>query len=146
MQIVDEGKQRAIVIKKEGFPDAVVWNPWREKAAGMADFGNDEYKVGLCLNHAAASNHPSIMYIFAAMLNVHSDTADMNKLYGCFREWCVWSRLWLEAVQSAFSPGSCGAPSRSSHCGSYESICNAIEGHMQPRNRKAQGSENALAA
>ena len=45
LQVVDEGKKRAIQIEKEGFPDAVVWNPWIEKAAGMADFGNDEYKV-----------------------------------------------------------------------------------------------------
>ena len=45
LQVVDEGKKRAIQIEKEGFPDAVVWNPWIEKAAGMADFGDDEYKV-----------------------------------------------------------------------------------------------------
>lgn len=45
LQVVDEGKKRAIQIEKEGFPDAVVWNPWIKKAAGMADFGDDEYKV-----------------------------------------------------------------------------------------------------
>ena len=45
LQVVDEGKKRAIQIEKEGFPDAVVWNPWVQKAAGMADFGDDEYKV-----------------------------------------------------------------------------------------------------
>ena len=45
LQVVDEGKKRAIQIEKEGFPDAVVWNPWIMKAAGMADFGDDEYKV-----------------------------------------------------------------------------------------------------
>ena len=32
-------------IDKEGFPDAVVWNPWTDKAKGMSDFGDDEYKV-----------------------------------------------------------------------------------------------------
>lgn len=57
VQVVDEGKGRAVVVEKEGFPDAVVWNPWIEKAAGMSDFGDEEYKVGwpirlkpLCLN------------------------------------------------------------------------------------------------
>lgn len=30
---------------KGGFSDAVVWNPWVDKAAKMADFGDDEYKV-----------------------------------------------------------------------------------------------------
>jgi hypothetical protein len=32
-------------VLKAGFPDAVVWNPWIAKAAGMADFGDEEYKV-----------------------------------------------------------------------------------------------------
>ena len=42
---MDEGKRRAIQVEKEGFPDAVVWNPWIKKAAGMADFADAEYKV-----------------------------------------------------------------------------------------------------
>ena len=46
LQVVDEGKNRAIQVEKEGFPDAVVWNPWIKKAASMADFGDEEYKVG----------------------------------------------------------------------------------------------------
>ena len=45
LQVVDEGKNRAIQVEKEGFPDAVVWNPWIKKAAGMSDFGDEEYKV-----------------------------------------------------------------------------------------------------
>ena len=53
-QVVDEGRQRAVVIHKKGFPDAVVWNPWIDKAAGMADFGDDEYKVGNCASYPAA--------------------------------------------------------------------------------------------
>jgi len=50
LQVVDEGKKRAIQVEKEGFPDAVVWNPWIKKAAGMADFGDEEYKVSICMN------------------------------------------------------------------------------------------------
>ena len=42
---MDEARGRAVVIEKEGFPDAVVWNPWIDKAAGMGDFGDEEYKV-----------------------------------------------------------------------------------------------------
>lgn len=49
--MIDEGRQRAVVIHKTGFPDAVVWNPWIDKAAGMADFGDDEYKVGIFVWH-----------------------------------------------------------------------------------------------
>ena len=33
------------ITKSSSLPDAVVWNPWVEKAAKMADFGDDEYKV-----------------------------------------------------------------------------------------------------
>ena len=46
-QIVDKGSKRKITLEKEGLPDAVIWNPWAEKAKSMADFGDDEYKVGL---------------------------------------------------------------------------------------------------
>ena len=28
---------------------AVVWNPWKEKAAAMADFGNEEYPHMVCI-------------------------------------------------------------------------------------------------
>lgn len=45
LQIVDKGKKHKITLHKEGLPDAVVWNPWAEKAKGMADFDDEEYKV-----------------------------------------------------------------------------------------------------
>lgn len=44
-QIVDKKGSKVISIHKTNFPDAVVWNPWVEKAKGMADFGDEEYKV-----------------------------------------------------------------------------------------------------
>ena len=28
---------------------AVVWNPWSEKAKGMSDFGDEEYKTMVCV-------------------------------------------------------------------------------------------------
>lgn len=40
-----EDGSRSFEIVKGGFSDAVVWNPWVDKAAKMADFGDDEYKV-----------------------------------------------------------------------------------------------------
>lgn len=49
MQIVDTASKRTLVVEKEGFSDAVVWNPWVEKAKGMADFGDEEFKVSLAL-------------------------------------------------------------------------------------------------
>lgn len=51
--IIDHDKKRTFVLKKEGLPDAVVWNPWEKKAKAMADFGDDEYKHMLCVEAAA---------------------------------------------------------------------------------------------
>ena len=45
MQITDSAANTQVTIEKRGFPDAVLWNPWKEKAAGMSDFADDEYKV-----------------------------------------------------------------------------------------------------
>lgn len=38
-----------IQIKKENFPDTVIWNPWEEKAKQMSDFGDDEYVNMVCV-------------------------------------------------------------------------------------------------
>ena len=46
LQIVDKKGGKVVSIQKTNFPDAVVWNPWIDKAKGMADFGDEEYKVG----------------------------------------------------------------------------------------------------
>lgn len=51
--IIDHEKKRTFVLKKDGLPDAVVWNPWEKKAKAMADFGDDEYKHMLCIEAAA---------------------------------------------------------------------------------------------
>jgi D-hexose-6-phosphate mutarotase len=39
----------SIVIRKEGFKDVVVWNPWVEKSKGMTDFEDLEYKSMICV-------------------------------------------------------------------------------------------------
>ncbi|KAL2912942.1 hypothetical protein HK105_207613 [Polyrhizophydium stewartii] len=39
----------AIVIHKSGFDDVVVWNPWVDKAKGMSDFGDEEFKEMICV-------------------------------------------------------------------------------------------------
>ena len=44
-----------LTVDKQGFPDAVVWNPWAEKAKGMADFGDNEYQVH-CFPGRSCSN------------------------------------------------------------------------------------------
>ncbi|KAG6493849.1 putative glucose-6-phosphate 1-epimerase [Zingiber officinale] len=50
--IIDHEKKRTFVLRKDGLPDAVVWNPW-EKAKSIADLGDDEYKHMLCVEPAA---------------------------------------------------------------------------------------------
>ncbi|KAI9371008.1 galactose mutarotase-like domain-containing protein [Aspergillus egyptiacus] len=43
-------------ITREGLNDAVVWNPWIEKAKGMGDFSPDEgYKKMICVEAGAVS-------------------------------------------------------------------------------------------
>ncbi|XP_042474494.1 putative glucose-6-phosphate 1-epimerase isoform X1 [Zingiber officinale] len=51
--ILDHEKKRTFVLRKDGLPDAVVWNPWEKKAKSMVDFGDDEYKHMLCVEAAA---------------------------------------------------------------------------------------------
>ncbi|KAJ3221574.1 hypothetical protein HK099_003389, partial [Clydaea vesicula] len=53
----NEGK---IVIKKFGFSDVVVWNPWIEKARSMADFDDEEYKEMVCVEVGAVSKSVSV--------------------------------------------------------------------------------------
>ncbi|XP_048550265.1 putative glucose-6-phosphate 1-epimerase [Triticum urartu] len=52
--VLDHEKKRTFVIRKDGLPDTVVWNPWEKKAKTMADFGDEEYKQTLCVDAAAA--------------------------------------------------------------------------------------------
>eukprot|EP00240_Pyramimonas_obovata_P015221 CAMPEP_0118934194 /NCGR_PEP_ID=MMETSP1169-20130426/13688_1 /TAXON_ID=36882 /ORGANISM="Pyramimonas obovata, Strain CCMP722" /LENGTH=286 /DNA_ID=CAMNT_0006877069 /DNA_START=19 /DNA_END=879 /DNA_ORIENTATION=+ len=40
---------RTICIKKDGLPDAIVWNPWIEKAKGMSDLDDEDYKSFFCV-------------------------------------------------------------------------------------------------
>ncbi len=52
--IDDPALERRIVIVKEGSRSTVVWNPWRDKAQRMADFGDDEYTRMVCVEVANA--------------------------------------------------------------------------------------------
>ncbi|KAF6142344.1 hypothetical protein GIB67_023369 [Kingdonia uniflora] len=58
--ILDHEKKRTLVLRKDGLPDAVVWNPWDKKAKAMADFGDEEYKHMLCIE-AASVEKPIIL-------------------------------------------------------------------------------------
>lgn len=40
---------KGVQVQKNGLGDIVVWNPWNEKAAGMADFGDEEFHKMICV-------------------------------------------------------------------------------------------------
>lgn len=40
---------RSVIIAKRGSDATVVWNPWIDKAAAMADFGDDEWMTMVCV-------------------------------------------------------------------------------------------------
>lgn len=45
----DPGWDRRLTIETVGAGNTVVWNPWIDKAAAMADFGDDEWTGMVCL-------------------------------------------------------------------------------------------------
>jgi D-hexose-6-phosphate mutarotase len=47
--IEDRGWRRRIVIEKNGAASSVVWNPWAEKAAAMADLGHPAWRGMVCV-------------------------------------------------------------------------------------------------
>ncbi|CAM0902947.1 unnamed protein product [Alopecurus aequalis] len=51
--IIDHEKKRTFVLRNDGLPDAVVWNPWDKKSKTIQDFGDEEYKQMLCVEPAA---------------------------------------------------------------------------------------------
>ncbi|XP_078431650.1 galactose mutarotase-like superfamily protein isoform X2 [Wolffia australiana] len=53
LAVLDHGKKKTFIIKKEGLPDTVVWNPWEKKSKLIPDFGDEEYKQMVCVDGAA---------------------------------------------------------------------------------------------
>ncbi|PIN00567.1 putative enzyme related to aldose 1-epimerase [Handroanthus impetiginosus] len=48
--VLDHERKRTCVMRKDGLPDFVVWNPWEKKAKTMVEFGDDEYKEMVCVD------------------------------------------------------------------------------------------------
>lgn len=51
--IIDHEKKRTFVLRKDGMPNAVVWNPWNKKAKALPDLGDEDYKTMLCVDSGA---------------------------------------------------------------------------------------------
>lgn len=44
------------MVRKDGFEDVVVWNPWVEKSKAMMDFEDLEYKSMVCVEVGSVTN------------------------------------------------------------------------------------------
>src|ERR1700758_5700611 len=49
VDLIDPNLQRRIRLEKDNSCTTVVWNPWREGAAGLRDLGDGEWKQFLCI-------------------------------------------------------------------------------------------------
>lgn len=54
--IDDPANSRQIVVEKRGSHSTVVWNPWIENAAAMADMADDEYTAMICVETTNAGS------------------------------------------------------------------------------------------
>lgn len=59
--LVDDLSGRTILIEKSGSPSTVVWNPWAEKAAALADLPDDGYLKFCCIEAAIANDKAEIV-------------------------------------------------------------------------------------
>jgi len=55
IEVAEEGVG-CFTVCKSNLPDAVVWNPWAEKAAATGDFGDEEYREMVCVEPASAGS------------------------------------------------------------------------------------------
>ena len=54
--ITDPANTRSISVKNAGDNSAVIWNPWSENSANMADMADDGYKTMLCVESTYHAN------------------------------------------------------------------------------------------
>ena len=52
--------KRSLLIRKEGFEDVVVWNPWIDKSVAMADFEDSEYLSMVCVEVGSVANEVTL--------------------------------------------------------------------------------------
>ena len=55
LSVRDQAERRTVMVRKRGFPDAVVWNPGAAKAREISDLGEDAYRNFVCVEAACAA-------------------------------------------------------------------------------------------
>lgn len=61
VRISDPAGGRSILIAKHNSANTVVWNPWEETAAGMADIPNDSWPEFLCVETANVRSNATLL-------------------------------------------------------------------------------------
>ena len=59
-QLVVREIGRSLSVHANGFPDVVVWNPWKDKCALLDDMPNDAYQHMLCVEAAAVGTRATL--------------------------------------------------------------------------------------
>ena len=77
--ISDQGWKRRIVIEKHGSSSTVVWNPWMEKSAALADLGAEAWPHFVCVEPANAAENavtlgPGGVHRMGMVIRVESGT------------------------------------------------------------------------
>lgn len=49
-------RQRSLSVRKQGFADVVIWNPWTDKAAQLSDMPAEDYRSFICVEAGAIGN------------------------------------------------------------------------------------------
>jgi glucose-6-phosphate 1-epimerase len=79
LELIDSSLKRTIRTAKTNSATTVVWNPWQQGAAALADLGNDEWQQMTCVEacnilNCAISLPPGETHTMCATLNVTSGT------------------------------------------------------------------------
>uniref|UniRef100_R7WDN6 glucose-6-phosphate 1-epimerase n=1 Tax=Aegilops tauschii TaxID=37682 RepID=R7WDN6_AEGTA len=101
--IIDHEKKRTFVLRKDGLPDAVVWNPWERRSKTILDFGDEEYKHMLCVEPAAVEKPITLkpgeewkgrLELSAVPSSYYSGQLDPDKVMFNPRFVTVWVAIW----------------------------------------------------
>lgn len=85
IQLVDKGNV-LISMHRENLPDAVVWNPWVKKLAGMADFGpKDGYMLMVCVEPGHVNSFvpllPGLAWTGSQSMHLYGDIKVQTDIY-----------------------------------------------------------------
>jgi D-hexose-6-phosphate mutarotase len=75
----DPGLERTIRVDKQSSANTIVWNPWAEKAARLADLEGEQWRRMLCIESANAGNNaisllPAAQHTLRTVIGVENTT------------------------------------------------------------------------